>query len=98
MRGRGRRRTRLSNEDIVAELRALVRRRLSEQVANAKETEAGFDKLPYEQRKELRDQISKRFPVKAALQPVPRDPHKKDKDTTTKRPPTPAERPRGVKD
>ena len=77
MRGKKKPRTKLTDEQIVAELRALVRRRLSEQAANAKETEAGFDILSYEQRKEVKEQISKRFPT-------PSEPRKKPIDTIKK--------------
>ena len=59
-----RRRPKLTRDEILAELRALLRREMSLQVTNASETEAGFNSLPQKRRKEVKDQIKRRFPTR----------------------------------
>lgn len=78
MPGKEKPRTKLTDDQIVAELRAFVRRRLSEQATNAKETEAGFVRLSYKRRKKVTEQINKRFPT------VLSEPRKKNKDIIKK--------------
>lgn len=74
----------LTDGDILVELRAIARRRVSLQAANATATEAAYGALEYDSRKQVEEGLRKRFPTKPVPQPIPPEPHKKNKDATRK--------------